>query len=122
MSGNREPTAVASRFLAASSIWLVLAAAGCSSISTNTALLTDQSHLGTPYSGTRADTHVLYCFGREVSRDATVLILTPFALLFLIDLPLSIALDTLLLPIDIPMEPEASPSIPGRGGCKLIGM
>jgi len=65
---------------------------------------------------------VLYCFGRQVPRDATTLILTPFVLLFLIDLPLSIALDTLLLPVDVPMEPEAQPLIPGRGGCRLIGM
>lgn len=110
------------RCLATAGLLSLLFVSGCSSISTNAALLTDQSHLGTPYSGTRADAHVLYCFGRGVSRDATTLILTPFALLFLIDLPLSIAFDTLLLPIDIPMEPEAAPSVPGRGGCKLIGM
>jgi len=101
---------------------LTLAIPGCSSISTNTALLSDQSHLGTVYSGARADLHVVYCFGREVPRDATTLILTPIALLFLIDLPLSAVLDTLLLPADIPIKPDAQPLIPGQGGCRLIGM
>lgn len=99
-----------------------LASAGCMSLSTNVPILSDQSHLGTPYSGVRADLHVLVCFGKTLPRDPTVLILTPLALFHLVDLPFSAAADTLLLPIDVPREPEARPLVPGQGSCKLIGM
>jgi uncharacterized protein YceK len=92
------------------------------SLSTNVPILSDQSHLGTPYSGVRIDLHVLICFGKLLPRDPSVLILTPLALFHLVDLPFSVVADTLFLPVDIPREPEAHPVIPGRGSCKLIGM
>ena len=92
------------------------------SLSTNIPILSDQSHLGTPYSGVRVDFHVLICFGKTLPRDPSVLILTPLALFHLVDLPFSAVADTLLLPIDIPREPEAPPLVPGRGSCKLVGM
>ena len=101
---------------------LALASVGCMSLSTNIPLLSDESHLGTPYSGVRVDLHVLICFGKTVPRDPSVLILTPLALFHLVDLPFSTIADTILLPIDIPLEPEARPLVPGRGSCKLIGM
>ncbi len=92
------------------------------SLTTNTTLLSDRSHLGTPYSGTRADLHILVCFSRDVARDASVLLFTPVVLVPLMDLPLSFVLDTILLPFDIPLEPERPPRRIGEGGCRLIGM
>ena len=92
------------------------------SLSTNIPLLSDQSHLGTPYSGVRIDAHVVFCYGKTVPKDPSILILTPFVLLYLVDLPLSIATDTLLLPADIPLESEAQRLVPGSGSCKLVGM
>ncbi len=103
-------------------LFLALASAGCMSLSTNIPILSDQSHLGTPYSGVRIDSHVLICFGKTIPRDPSVLILTPLALFHLVDLPFSAFADTLLIPIDIPREPEARPVVPGRRSCKLIGM
>jgi uncharacterized protein YceK len=103
-------------------VGLALATSGCMSLSTNVPILSDQSHLGTPYSGVRVDLHVLICFGKILRRDPTVLILTPVALFHLVDLPFSAVADTLLLPVDIPREPEARPLAPGRGSCDLIGM
>ncbi len=103
-------------------VFLALASAGCMSLSTNIPILSDQSHLGTPYSGVRVDVHVLICFGKTLPRDPSVLILTPLALFHLVDLPFSAVSDTLLLPIDMLREPEAPPLVPGRGSCKLIGM
>ena len=101
---------------------LALSLSGCMSLSTNVPLLSDQSHLGTPYSGVRIDLHVLICFGKTIPEDPTVLILPPLALCHLIDLPFSAVADTLLLPVDVWREPEARPLVPGRGSCKLIGM
>jgi len=95
---------------------------GCMSIATNTSFLSDSSHLGTPYSGARGDLHILVCFGKDVRRNASGLLLAPVMLLPLIDLPLSILLDTLLLPIDIPLEPGRAPQAIGGGGCDLVGM
>jgi len=92
------------------------------SISTNTAVLSDTSELGTPYSGTRADLHLLVCFSKNVSRDASSLLFTPVMLLPLVDLPLSLAVDTLLFPFDWVLEAEHPPLQIGGGGCKLIGM
>ncbi len=106
----------------ASLVFLALASTGCMSLSTNIPVLSDQSHLGMPYSGVRIDFHVLICFGKTLPRDPTVLILTPLALFHLVDLPFSAVSDTLLLPIDILREPEARPLVPGRGSCKLVGM
>ena len=99
-----------------------LLASGCMSLSTNTAILSDRSHLGTPYSGTRADLHILVCYSRDVSRNASGLLLAPLALVPLIDLPLSFAVDTLLVPVDLALEPELPPQRIGEGGCKLWGM
>ena len=70
----------------------------------------------------RVDLHVLICFGKTLPGDLSVAILTPLALFHLVDLPLSAVADTLLLPIDIPLEPEARARVPGHGSCKLIGM
>jgi len=92
------------------------------SLSTNTTILSDSSHLGTPYSGARGDLHTLVCFGRDVSRDASGLLFAPLMLLPLVDLPLSAVIDTLLLPIDVPLEPDRPPQKIGGGGCRLIGM
>jgi len=92
------------------------------SLATNTTVLSDSSHLGTVYSGTRGNLHTLVCFGRDVSRDASGLLLAPVMLLPLVDLPLSAALDTLLLPIDLPLEPDRPPLSIGSGGCRLVGM
>jgi len=92
------------------------------SLSTNTTVLSDSSHLGTPYSGTRGDLHTLVCFSRNVSRDASGLLFAPVMLFPLVDLPLSAVLDTLLLPIDIALEPDRAPQAIGEGGCRLIGM
>ena len=94
----------------------------CASVSSNTTMLSDSSHLGTPYSGTIRDAHTLYCLGRGVVRDSSTLLLFPVGLVFLVDLPLSIALDTVLLPFDVVLEPEARPLVIGEGGCKLVGM
>jgi uncharacterized protein YceK len=94
----------------------------CASVTSNTAVLSDSSHLGTPYSGTIRDAHTLYCLGRGVVRDSSTLLLLPVGLVFLVDLPLSVALDTVLLPFDVVLEPEARPLVVGEGGCKLIGM
>jgi hypothetical protein len=43
-------------------------------------------------------------------------------LLPLVDLPLSLALDTALLPLDLPLEPDRPPLRIGEGGCRLVGM
>lgn len=113
----------ARRRLGGAGLALVAAASsGCMSIATNTAVLSDSSHLGTPFSGTRGDLHTLACFGRDASRDASALLLAPLMLVPLVDLPLSAAVDLLLLPVDIPMEPERPPLQIGSGGCRLIGM
>ena len=92
------------------------------SLSTNTTVLSDSSHLGTPYSGTRGDLHTLVCFARDLSRDVSGLLFAPVMLFPLIDLPLSVALDTLLLPVDLALEPERPPQKVGEGGCRLVGM
>ena len=92
------------------------------SIATNTAVLSDSSHLGNPYSGTRGNAHILVCFARDVSRDASGLLFAPLMLLPLIDLPLSFVLDTLLLPVDLAVEAERPAQVIGEGGCRLIGM
>jgi uncharacterized protein YceK len=104
------------------SVLLAVLASGCMSVSTNTAVLSDASHLGTPYSGTRGDLHTLVCFARDVSRDASGLLLAPVMLVPLVDLPLSFALDTLLLPVDLALEPDRPPQGIGKGGCRLVGM
>jgi uncharacterized protein YceK len=101
---------------------LVAHATGCASILSNTAYLNDSSHLGTPYSGTARDAHTLVCVGRDAVSDPSILLLLPVWLLFLADLPLSIAMDTILLPFDLALEPEARPLVVGKGGCKLVGM
>jgi uncharacterized protein YceK len=95
---------------------------GCASVASNTALLSDSSHLGTPYSGTTRDAHTLYCLGRGAARDPSTLLLLPVGLVFLIDLPLSAALDTVLLPFDVALDAEARPLVIGEGGCRLVGM
>lgn len=95
---------------------------GCASVLSNTTLLSDSSHLGTPYSGTIRDVHTLYCMGRGFVREPTSLILFPIFLFPLVDLPLSFALDTVLLPADLLMEPEARPLVVGEAGCRLMGM
>lgn len=92
------------------------------SVLTNTALLSDSSHLGTPYSGAREDLHILVCYGREVGRSPTSLVLAPLVLFPLADLAPSVALDTLLLPIDLPLTAKRPPRRVGEGGCKLVGM
>jgi uncharacterized protein YceK len=99
-----------------------LLAFGCMSLSTNTAILSDSSHLGTPYSGARGDLHILVCFGRDVSRHASGLLLVPIMLFPLVDLPLSGVLDTLILPVDLALDPDRPPQGIGKGGCRLIGM
>ena len=99
-----------------------IGATGCMSLSSNTTLLSDSSHLGTPYSGSRGDLHILVCFGRSVSRDASTLLFTPIMLFPLVDLPLSFVIDTLLLPVDIPLQADRKPQRIGAGGCRLIGM
>ena len=103
-------------------LFLASHALGCASILSNTALLSDSSHLGTPYSGTVRDAHTLFCLGREGVGDPSILLLFPVALFFLADLPLSIAADTIVLPFDLALEREARPLVIGEGGCKLIGM
>ncbi len=95
---------------------------GCMSLSTNTTVLSDSSHLGTPYSGVRSDLHILVCFARDVSRDASGLLFGPVMLFPLIDLPLSFVVDTLLLPLDLALDPDRPPQGIGEGGCRLIGM
>ena len=95
---------------------------GCSSLATNTAILSDSSHLGTPYSGTRGDLHIMVCYARDVSRNASGLLFAPLMLFPLVDLPLSFVVDTLLLPVDIPLKPDREPLRVGKGGCRLIGM
>ena len=92
------------------------------SLTTNTTVLSDSSHLGTPYSGTRADLHILWCFGRDVSREPYGLVFTPLMLFPVIDLPLSFVLDTALLPLDLLLEPDRPPKGVVTGGCRLIGM
>lgn len=101
---------------------LSLLAVGCMSVATNTTMLSDSSHLGTPYSGARVDLHVLVCFGRGVSSDASGLLFGPLMLFPLVDLPVSGVLDTLLLPVDLALEPDRPPQGIGTGGCRLIGM
>ncbi len=119
---GKEHHAFRIRWVHSPLLLIALASAGCMSLSTNIPILTDQSHLGTSYSGVRIDLHVLICLGKTIPRDPSVLILTPLALFHLVDLPFSAAADTLLLPLDIFLEPEARPLVPGRGSCKLIGM
>ena len=97
-------------------------ATGCSSLLTNTAILSDSSHLGTPYSGTRGDLHIMVCYARGVSQHASGLLLAPLMLFPVIDLPLSFVVDTLLLPVDILVEPAREPLRIGEGSCRLIGM
>lgn len=113
---------MAARSAIAAAVLALALASGCMSITTNTTLLSDASHLGTPYSGARADLHILVCFARDVSRDASGLLFAPLMLLPLVDLPFSLVLDTLLLPIDLAVEPDRPPQDIGGGGCRLIGM
>jgi uncharacterized protein YceK len=101
---------------------IAVLSSSCASITSNTAVMSDSSHLGTPYSGATRDVHTLYCLGRDATRHPSVLLAFPIALLFLADLPLSAAFDTLLLPVDIALEPKARPLVVGEGGCKLVGM
>lgn len=101
---------------------LVFLNSGCMSLLSNTAVLQDSSELGTPYSGSRGDLHILVCFGKDVSQSASGLLFAPLMLFPLIDLPLSFVLDTLLLPVDLMMDPEKPPQEIGAGGCDLIGM
>jgi uncharacterized protein YceK len=101
---------------------IVAFGSSCSSLATNTAVLSDSSHLGTPYSGTRGDLHILVCYARGVSRNPSGLVLAPLILFPLVDLPLSLALDTLLLPLDLPLEPDGEVQRIGEGGCRLVGM
>ena len=54
--------------------------AGCASFLSNTSLLSE-SHLGTPYSGTRRNVHTLYCIGRGVGRNSSDLLIAPLALM-----------------------------------------
>lgn len=103
-------------------VGIAILVSGCMSLSTNTTVLSDSSHLGTPYSGTRGDLHILVCFARDVSRDASGLLFAPVMLFPLIDVPLSFVLDTLLLPLDLALEPDREPQRIGEGGCRLIGM
>lgn len=97
-------------------------ATGCMSIGTNAALLSDTSHLGNAYSGTRTDLHTIFCMGRDMTRDASTWIAAPLLLFPLVDLPLSFALDTLLLPVDVPLQAERPPPPVFAGGCRLFGM
>jgi len=95
------------------------------SLSTNVAWLGDivgtGSHLGTPYSGVRIDLHLLFCGGKWVWEDPVSLILLPVAIVPLVDLPFSAVMDTILLPADVLLEPEAPPLVPGRATCS-VGM
>jgi uncharacterized protein YceK len=100
----------------------LLASPACMSATAHTTLISDASHLGTPYPGVRLDVHWLICFAREVRNDASALLFSPLAIFHLIDLPFSAVADTLLLAVDIPLEPDAEPLVPGRGSCKLFGM
>jgi uncharacterized protein YceK len=109
------------RLVIAASAYMALAS-GCASLASNTTLLSDSSHLGTPYSGTLRDTHTLYCMGRGFVREPASLMFFPVFLLPLADLPLSAAVDSLLLPFDLALEPEARPLVVGEAGCRLIGM
>jgi uncharacterized protein YceK len=118
----RWPQVTYTKSMTAALILVVGVASGCMSIATNTTLLSDGSHLGTPYSGTRNDLHTLVCFGRDVSRNASGLLLVPLMLFPLIDVPLSFVVDTLLLPVDVVLEPDRPPLKIGEGGCRLIGM
>ncbi len=102
--------------------FVVAVSSGCMSIATNATFLQDSSHLGTPYSGSRGDLHILVCFGRDVGQDASGLVLLPVMLFPFIDLPLSFVIDTLLLPVDLIVEPDRPPQRIGEGGCRLIGM
>jgi uncharacterized protein YceK len=106
-------------------IALALVTSGCMSLSTNISWLGDivglSSHLGTPYSGARIDIHFLICGGRWIREDPKSLILLPLAIFPLIDLPLSAAIDTILLPVDVLLEPKAPPLVPGRASCR-VGM
>ena len=95
---------------------------GCMSLATNIPVLSDSSQLGTPYSGTRVGLHILYCYARDVPGEPSILLVAPLMLLPLIDLPLSFALDTLLLPLDLALEPERPPQKIGGGGCRWFGM
>jgi len=97
-------------------------AIGCMSLSTNTTILSSSSHLGTPYSGARGDLHTLVCFSRDVSRDASGLLFVPLMIFPVVDLPLSGVIDTLILPVDIALEPDRPPQGIGAGGCRLFGM
>ena len=103
---------------AVSSIALV----GCMSLSTNSKVLSSSSHLGTPYSGVRGDLHTLVCLSRDVSQGTSGLLLLPVMVFPAVDLPLSGAIDTLILPVDIALEPDRPPQGIGTGGCRLIGM
>ena len=95
------------------------------SLSTNIPWVADivglSPQLGTPYSGARHDIHFLICGGRSIREDPKSLILLPIAIFPLLDLPLSAAIDTLLLPADLFLEPEAAPLVPGSASCR-VGM
>lgn len=114
---RRRPPRFALALLAASS-----ATIGCASLSSNTALINDSSHLGTPYSGVRSDLHLFHCFGRSLSRSASALIWTPIMVFPLVDGVASLAVDTILLPFDIALEPDVPPKPIRERSCDLIGM
>ena len=60
--------------------------------------------------------------GRSVVYEPSNLLFFPVVLFPLADLPLSMAADTILLPLDLVLDPEAVPLVIGQGGCRLIGM
>lgn len=95
---------------------------GCMSVLTNTSVFSDSSHLGTAYSGTRSNAHTFVCYGRDVARNSSSLLLAPLMLFPLVDLPLSFVVDTLLLPVDIPVTADRPPLEVGKASCRLIGM
>jgi len=101
---------------------LVFTSVACGTLTTNTRILSDTSHLGTVYSGSRQDLHGLVCIGQDIKQDMSGLIFLPVGALLLVDLPLSVVADTLLLPVDIPLEADRPPQPIAAGGCDLFGM
>ena len=96
------------------SVLLVLALAaqaGCSTLSSKGPTFQREvpnQQLGAPYSGVRLNLHNWYCLPDALEKSVAIKLLSPLVVIEgALDLPLSLVADTVVLPVDLFMEPKA---------------
>lgn len=80
-----------------------------------------QAQIGNPYSGVRLNLKSWQCLPTVIGQYPPVaaFFLAPLsAILLIVDLPLSAVGDTLLLPVDLAVDPRAAPIDPGSARCE----